>query len=502
MGFLDLTGEDGTAQNNDHAAGLGSFRLNMRRGKPAQGGSVDFSLLHAGHSKSDVNLRLDPSQVWEGAAAGVHPHKSTRSKQAAETADETDPITHFKHLGLFRKVDRKGGKKIGYNHRAAVQSWTWQQSAGVIESLREQDNKPAEHVQKWSVGADGNRIYNMFGEEDLLLPARSIVMKSDRPANEDHIIRNDKAQLPYCVREGNAPRREVHQYYESDRMTAVLRYQKPEDIKEMGTSKSVTNAEKAGREAWSDEPLHRFGKRVANFGYEFRKSPCPQSVTEDLPPGWRVLPISERKLPQTSQHQVNEDIDKGNSVPQKGRWVWKPDEPAALDVTPRSTSSMELRDPALSMTPQNIFRCSDASPRSMTPRSLRSVNTQASTRSSAAETPRLKQSASAPRLGPPVRDAASQVAPTVRPSAARGGVTPRSMTPHIIPQSTTPRGNTTPRSMTPRSTTPRGEAVLNMTPQLITRQDLPPRNATPRGQQSSLGSIRSCASEVAFRCGS
>merc|ERR1711935_916987 len=107
---------------------------------------------------------------------------------------------------------------------------------------------------------------------------------------------------PYCVREGHAPKREVHQYHNSDRVGAALRYQKPEDIKGTGRPESEINVERAGLEAWNDLSLQRSGKRVANFGYKPQKSPQPAVCAEDVPAGWRVLPISAGERPQTAQH--------------------------------------------------------------------------------------------------------------------------------------------------------------------------------------------------------
>lgn len=260
-------------------------------------------------------------------------------------------------------------------------------------------------------------------------------------------------------------------------------------------------------------------KRVRGFGYE--REPSPAAGDEVL--GWRVLPMSQsgqeqelewRVLPM-SQHLPRREQDKENSMPQKAKaedaLALKLDVASLVSATPRSSSSVDVREPSLSMAPQSIRPRRDASPRSMTPRSFagrdapsRQITPQGTPRGSATDAQGLKHSASAPRLESSSRDAACQVTPMGSLMAAQGDATPRSTTPRAVPQSVTPRGNVTPRSMTPRGATPRGEAALSMTPQLITRRDASPRNVTPRGSASggSARGMRSCASEALFRCGS
>jgi len=521
MVFLDLLGEDertqqrptmrsGSSSSFAHAAtpyemqdmalaGLSSFRQQQRSHKPVatQGGVVDHSrdLLQPGHDNAEEHVRLDPSRFQVPAGAPTEMPSSKRASSVSE-AKLTDPITHFRHLGLHTKYDIVPGKRIGYNQAAAIQTWTWQQDAKVKESLG-LEAAPENMKQKWSVGADGVRYYNMLGKEDMLPAATKDCIKCDKPARKSLVAYNNRDALPYCVREGpGSKQRPVHKYFQSDRMWAVLRYQQDDLHKKdaLRTGSYPATLECAGREIWTSLSPRPSGKRVKGFGYE--REPGGDSEDEDLE--WRVLPESQ------SGRRKGSDRDESLEY----RVLPTPTRAAVLmGMTPRSTSSVELRRPSLSMAAQNVSR-RDASPRSMTPRSSiapdtspRSMTPRAPLHSSVGESRRPKRSASAPRLQPSSRDAAYQPAPVVKSSAPRGDATPRSMTPRAIPGSSTPRGNVTPRSMTNRSATPREAASLSMMPQLISRRNTSPRNATPRGSAAggSTSGMRSSASEVVFQ---
>lgn len=522
MAFLDLVGDDGrnpqrpTRHSGSSAsfsraatpyemrdmgtAGLSSFRQQQRTHKPVatRDDVVDHwrDLLQPGHDNSEEHVRLDPSRFDLPAGAPAEmPPKTMDSRRASSSSDAkpTDPITHFRHLGLHTKAVEVTGKRSGYNQAAAIQTWTWQQDAKVIESLG-LDSAPVNMKQKWSVGADGYRYYNMLGKEDLLPAATKDCIKCDKPARKSLVAYNNK-EVPYCVREGpGSNQRPVHTNFQSDRMWAVLRYQADDPRKKdsLRTGSYPATLVCAGQEIWTSLSPRPCGKRVNGFGYE--REPGGDSEDEEL--AWRVLPESQSGR------------RKGNDEDQSFEYSVLPTPSRAAMQTPRSTSSLELRRPSLSMAAQSVSR-RDASSRSTTPRNFiapesspRSVTPQAPSRSAVAESRRPKRSASAPRLNPSRdRDAAHQPAPVVKSSGPRGDVTPRSMTPRVIPRSSTPRGNVTPRSMTPRSTTPRGEAPLSMMPQLISRRNASPRNATPRGSAAggSTRGMRSSASEVVLR---
>lgn len=481
------------AHDDIQVAGLSSFRQTRHDYKLAgsRGGQVDFSLLQPGRGRPDANMRLDPAAFDLPAGGLVKPNhvECGIAKIANVNSDRTDPITHFKSEGLDRE-GFKPKKKRGYNHAAAGQSWTWAQDPKVIASLG-LDNRPPNMKQKFSVGADGQRHYNMCGIEDLIPAASKDYIKCDRPARDQYIERNDKENLAYCFREGlqtdHTKKRPVHEYWQSDGIWSVMRdegYMKvqsgewPRRRSSQPKVRAPSLSSDDGSEEWRNEPISR------------------GNCQRELQPG---------RIP---DHRAVVEEDGGEYIPEK-MGPWMPlDAMSGIGSTPRTTAPSESRTPALSMTPRSLCRREitprgatprrDTTPRGSTPRS-------ATPRSAAARTPqsmssrgfsvpdlRSKPTASVdlgtPRMVPSRREVACQVSPDV-----------------VMPLGVaTPLREVLPQSSTPRDATPR--ASLSMTPVMLTRDTRrapTPRNSTPRGSAcGSTRGMRKCASEAAFSCNS
>lgn len=442
-------------------AGIGSYRqtvANQGFSKPvvSRGGVVDFSLFQPGRDKADGDPRLDPS-AFKLAAGGIPRSNDIGCGKTLVQAAVTDPITHFKHLKLDWGAE-KPGKRFGYPYGAGGQTWTWSQDKEVIASLG-LDSKLKHAGQRFAVGADGQRYFNMFGCEDLLPAATRTYIKSDRPAKDDLIGFNDKKNLPYFVRhgEGQTKQRPIHQYWRSDSMWAVMRDEVYLKTLENEPQETVSGSRR-GKNIREPSPFSE-DESVDWMNEMLRDSRCK----ENAPPGG---------MPRNGTYQKRQMEE---AAPMKiGPWM-SLDAASAPGVTPVSE-----KGPNLSMTPRSVSR-RDTTPLSMTPRSSLTRDATPPRRA----TPRLKPSPSAPFL-PPRRDVSCQVTP--RPSPQ--GVTPRG---ELTPRSVTPRGDTTPRAMTPRNS---AQAGLSMAPVLISRRgDTTPRGSTPG---ASTRGLRKCASEVAI----
>lgn len=456
-------GSHGYAQNAEdvvqmQAAGLGAFREVRHTHRPVatKGGPVDFSLLQPGIDKNDGMPRLDPS-AFKLPAGGIP--KKADEMSTVKVVAETDPITHFKHLKKNWAPVRGVGKKMGYAYGAGAQTWTWSQDPKVVQSLGLVKEHTGNTYQKFAVGANGQRYFNMFGREDLAPAAKRAYIKCDRPANDDLISFNDRENLAYCLREGSTERRLVHDYWRSDDLWGVMR-------------------DEAYMKVLRDEC-----KKAGLAGKSGKEMREPSLSSED-----ECIEL----MPRSSQHKENSPPDGllGNDVLQ-GRWMeevaqqknapWMALE-VACGASPRGTTPSDAKGPSLSMTPRSVNR-RDATPRSMTPRS--SIVLDATPRAS-------------------YRHAACQVdGLSARAATPRRELVPGNTTPQGTPRDalgTRPRGDATPRCMTPRSSAGQGRAALSMTPRLISRRDLMP-NGTPRGSTpgGSMRGMRRSASEVVLR---
>jgi len=492
------------------AAGVGAFRQQRhqmpRKGNPRY---VDLSLLSGIVGPRDGEPRLDPGGYSMPAGRTA---KDFRGKSIIGQ-DDTDPITHFQHLKT-QALPRKTGRKVGYSHGAADQTWTWSQDKKVVESLHacsKAKSPPAS--QRYAMGADGQKYFNMFGREDLLPAASRDYIKCDIPVKQKMISDNDRAQLAYMLREGENEQRPVHNYFDSDDMWAVFRHDSN-------------------------------GKKVTIIGMNERRELSP-TFSEDDPTDLPRREYKENDLPTRSPRNA------ALMGPQKRHYDWCEDgvRPDIPKLDPKSRMESPLADArGKSMTPVSVSR-GNATPRSMTPRSsiaasdMSALNTQdirpkpVPYQATPSATPRsgVTPRSMMPRSSTPAgrdltpigrtpqgfdftpRDNASAPG-NVTPRGdvtPRGGVTPtRGATPRrnatsdhfLLRGDTTPRGNATPRgNLTPRgdatprgNTTPRGNGTprgsssvpgLSMMPQLIRR------DATPRTGRVSL---RKCASEVAI----
>jgi hypothetical protein len=167
----------------------------------------------------EVDTRTDPASFQKAAGAPPKPDERP-AKTLVSSGVATDPITHF-----FATPDnRRRGKRTftcGQEGVVRGQTWTWMQDAEAIASVGLGPRHAGE--LKWSIGADGSRVYNMFGAEDLLQPATQTYLKCERPVRPAYMEHNDKEQMSYCHREFPSVPRSVHQYWASDDMWAILK---------------------------------------------------------------------------------------------------------------------------------------------------------------------------------------------------------------------------------------------------------------------------------------
>jgi len=395
----------------------------------------------------------------------------------------TDPINHFRHQDQPKK---KSSKRTGYDTEAAKQTWTWAQDLKVIESLG-LETRPVPSRIKFSIGADGQRYFNMFGREDLLPAATRDYIKCDRPARRDLITFNDKERLPYFLRDTQTKKRPVHNHWQSDDMWAVMRNQ-------------------TYLETLRDEPLCA--------GKPRQDTREPSLASEDESVEWmNPTPRLGQSKENAPPHGLLRDNYVDEDAPAHKMTPWMALDAASIPgETPRMTTLADSRGPVSSMTPRSVSRC-DTTPRSITPRSSIAHGTTprgVSSRNVSAQDVRLRPSPSAPSLiSASSRDVAYQVATPLQTATPRGGTTPRSMTPRNATTPSRRRGDTTPRGVaTPRSnTTPRGDTTprggttprdLSMMPQMVSRPQLTSRGSTPRActPSGSVRGMRKSASEV------
>lgn len=204
----------------------------------------DLSLLQWPKWKPENNCRLDPAAFVDAAGGKSLPpdHLAYQMFETQEVDvsmdkvrarnkynDATDPITHFRHEGLDWDMKWKSSKRSGYNSRAAKQSWTWSQDSRVRDAMNLNTDPNAEKV-RYLLGHDGVMRYNMWGAEDLKQGATADCIKCELPPELSHILKNDRSQMPYFLRENdNHGDQRSHNHGRSDRIWDVLRdeaYQK------------------------------------------------------------------------------------------------------------------------------------------------------------------------------------------------------------------------------------------------------------------------------------
>mmetsp|Transcript_48267 Transcript_48267/g.75209 ORF Transcript_48267/g.75209 Transcript_48267/m.75209 type:complete len:444 (-) Transcript_48267:91-1422(-) len=407
------------------AAGLSTFRRTHHASTKAHftkgEAQSDLSMMKGPRWQRRSMPRLDPASMHNGNPAGgvtkVNRMECHKAKIANKLEDPTDPITHFKHDPYMKKkveVKEHFAKRMGYDHGAATQTWTWAQEPKVVAELG-LDVRPEFIWQKYQIGADGRRHYNVCGVEDLLPAATQEYFKADLQPQKENIARNDKKYLAYCIREGHQ-QRPVHSHFKSDDMWAVMKHEV-----------YINQVEKEKESQRKEKELR--SQRSAHTQTRFREA------------SW-------------SEESADEDFNRKDDV------IWhRSDTSWASDPSPSAPSN---RGPALSMTPRSFNRGSRTS-RSLTPRS--------SLRSSRSLTPRILPLDSAisaasstlePRskpstipAGASVNHSSFQIAPpkpvpSPRSVASRSSVASLSMAPQLISRRA---GGSTPLNLTPRSVT-------------------------------------------------
>jgi len=406
------------------SAGLSTFRRSHHASTKAHYTKAecqdDLSLLRGPRWQARSMPRLDPSSMHDGFPAGgvtkVNRMECHKAKKGGKHDDRTDPITHFKHdpdIGVKLEVKEHFVKRMGYEHGGALQHWTWAQDPKVVAELG-CDARPESVWQKYQVGADGKRYYNVCGVEDLLPAATQNFFKCDLPPQKENVLKNDRQMLAYCIREGH-PQRPVHSHWKSDNMWSVMQHEgymiqmKSEEESRLRPSAHTQTSPRFREASWSEESEdEKFGRRG--------------------------------------------DV----------RWK-RSDATWTSDPSPSGPSNRGL---ALSMTPRSFNRSSRTS-RSLTPRSSlpasRSLTPRISTLDSTTareyrQEPRSKLSPTPASL--PIDQARSQVATSKhaasqgdapRAVASRNSVAGLSMTPQIISRRA---GGSTPLNLTPRGATP------------------------------------------------
>lgn len=420
-------------------AGVSNYRIATRHQEKLGGGGgrVDFSLLHHVPAKHGTPRRLDPSAYPVPAGGLVRPERG--KLEVAEAA--TDPITHFRHLGLDVPQKYRVSKRSGYKHPAAGQTWTWAQDPKVVASTGLLP-RPEVVYLKASVGADGVRRPFVWGGEDLLPGATRDFVKCDRPAEIEHIIFNDKELLPYCLREGPyTEKRPVHEHWRSDRMWDVMYDDSYIDLVRREDEQAGPGGQP--KSSANDPPQH------------------PAGVSTD----WKLaLPSRDGKQRRRS---YSEDCPRH----------------AATDGR-RAEECSSTRGSTLSMSSPSVNRC-DA----------RGGGATARRPASGARAPR----STTPRR-PSARDSGAGAAPPE--ALARRGAASELRAQAEGPRIERRRSaDASSRSAASQSTTSRSAAGLSMTPTVVSRRDptagrAAPRRSTPR---ASAPQMRKSTSEVINR---
>lgn len=464
------------------SAGQSSFRQQMfaesSGPKRVKQDAPDLSLLQPKEPvRPDPKMRLDPGHFQRPAGGKASQgHQELGHGKELLPQDPTDPITHFAHEGPTFNVERRAGKRMGYEHGAANQTWTWKRGRSAQEALGTNQQSDEEKMKvKYSVGADGKRYYNMFGIEDLLPPATRSFNRADKPMPEYLVKYNNKESLPYCVREGEMDdKRAVHENDSSDRVWTVLKYQDSPtpDWRVFGKAKDKTHLkrldEEAGVRQWRSLTPKPSGKKTSGFpmteALDQEHHPYREPEEGDLELEWRVLPNC-RCPKRDSMEKENEIIPAiiGGKIVQRSTPRTQSERRLSLSMTPVTVSQPSASPRSASVTP----RVRDVSPGGRSPRSMsRSATPQMS---SERFTP--LQSWTSMSQGGAV---SSRSGTSPRGASAQGDSVARDSTPRAVALDSTLRGNASPRGVSPRASTPRRS--LSMTEQLITRRDASPRS--------------------------
>lgn len=374
---------------------------------------------------SEVDTRTDPASFQKAAGA---PPKSDEffderpAKILVSARMPTDPITHF-----FATPDnRRRGKRTftcGQEGVVRGQTWTWMQDAEAIASM----GLGARHRgdEKVSIGADGSRVYNLFGAEDLLQPATQPYLKCERPVRPAYIEHNDKEQMPYHQREFPSAPRSVHQYWASDDMWAIF--------KSKDSARMVNDDGSSDDESKENSPpkLGYGRRRIIGIPYHMSKKARAQ-----------------REKEARSQMEFRCRFERARREKEARERARSPDIVSAPGATPASEKGA-----ALSMASPSMDRFGMAA-RIATERS--SISGESS--------PKLGSSKSAPFI-PQRREGVSV-------PSNRSEPTPGSQARSATPCSATPRSNVS------------GRSSLSMTPQVLSRRNM---MGTQQGPKSESG---------------
>lgn len=293
----------------------------------------------------------------------------------------------------------------------------------------------------------------VFGGEDLRRAATRDCMPSDQPADVDHIIFNDKQNLPYCLREGHTEKRPVHNYWQSDRMWAVM-YDEPYIKLLRGEGQQPGQAEQHRPDAHE-----------------------PPSYSDDESADWKNVPRSR-----SSKHKrrsSSEDCARRFASERRRREGTAP----ALCERCQAHAAFPpsgLRRSGSSMSSPSVQRC-DVSRGSMR---AQSPNASAATPGWSSPTPRRSPAPDASGWKASPSDSISRL-------EAACPSRPRPKTPGIDVRR---GGDATPCSFTSQSTTPSSTASLSMTHLVVSRRDSALRGATPR-RSTPRTSVRKMSKE-------
>merc|ERR1712070_163755 len=113
--------------------------------------------------------------------------------------------------------------------------------------------------QKYALGADGCRQFNMWGGEDLILGGYKEYIKCERPPRFSHILHNDRVKLLSTLRP-HEKMKEIPDYYKSSRIWEVMRPEVPDQR----SGRSDQKDEEGFRRYWK-EKLERMKEASESF---------------------------------------------------------------------------------------------------------------------------------------------------------------------------------------------------------------------------------------------
>lgn len=280
----------------------------------------------------------------------------------------------------------KGKKRPEVTARAAQQSWTWSRDAGAREAmgLVSDVRNGLKKRQQFVYDQNGNWVYCIHGIEDMRPRATQNYIKCDQNVTLEHLLRNNKDVMPYCVRQMEIELQRSNDHSNSKRIWDVMRDEEYQNViegksPEPGQAGAFWRAlkvklkEAAERQRLEEESsLGRSdsydGRRPAHRSVERREGRGMGRSSRSLPPDkLGRYPSTERMRPAYSSSRGDLYMEAGvsdrYSAPMKSMTARESfqrslsrKEKAPLSTTTRSYTarSSTPSNASLSMTPQSV----------------------------------------------------------------------------------------------------------------------------------------------------